>query len=311
MATTLAARDAMKDAPPIDSDVQRRLVVADPPLAGPDVESLQRAVRERLKERGIGPGDVPVPVHGRFDAATMLACIEAQYALGLRAESYLLRDNHDHRVVSEVAQRVIRRPETRDPEQLERAQARHDQLERGPRFYAQLAGDMGMTGNGPMSALAYAATHVGIKEKPAGSGCGPAIDEWCRLAGYRGPVPWGGCFVNACLVAGGLPSGAGWGIGFAPSIVAHARSGAGGWSWHDGDGLPGDLALFGDGDGVVHVELVRRQLSPTRYSTYGGNTGPGSTGGRSDGGTVARHDDRSTTSAALRIIGFARPPWQR
>lgn len=314
MATTTArpvAEDGIEREASRDPEVHRPLIVVDPPMLGRDVANLQRAARMRLKNRGIGPDDVPVPDHGAFTAATALACIEAQYFLGLRSDTYLMKDQHGHRVVSEGAQRIIRHPGTREPEQLERAKARQAQVRRGPRHYARFAAEMGLTGHGPKDALAYAAEHVGIKERPAGSNSGPMIDDWCALAGYDGPVPWCGCFVNACLVAGGIPSGAGW-IGFTPSIVQRARNRTGGWSWHAMDGRPGDLALFDDGPGgaiAVHVEIVRAQLSQTRYSTYGGNTSGGSSGSQSNGGMVARHDDRSTMGG-LRIIGFARPPWK-
>ncbi|HUR84921.1 MAG TPA: hypothetical protein VMY78_06210 [Solirubrobacteraceae bacterium] len=302
MATTLAARDSLELRPSSDPDVHRPLVVVDAPMEGRDIAELQRATRAHLQRRDAGGIDAPVRDHGRFTPATAAACIEAQYLLGVRADAYLMRDRHGNRVLTAAAQRVIRDPGARDGEQLARAQAREAQLDRGPYFYAQLAAEMGMTGSGPMGALAYAATHVGIKERPPGSCAGPAIDEWIRLAGYRGPVPWAGCFVNACLVAGGVPSGAAWGIGFAPSILARAQALAGGWSWHGADGRPGDLALFagepGDDD-AIHVELVRAQLSSARYSTYGADRS----------GMVVRRDRPAT--GALRIIGFARAPWRR
>ncbi len=302
MAPTFAARDSLEPRPSSDPGVHRPLVVVDPPMEGRDVAELQRATREHLQRRDAGDYEVPVCDHGRFTPATALACIEAQYLLGVRADAYLLRDRHGNRVLTAAAQRVIRDPEARDGEQLARAEARDAQLDRGPRPYAQLAAAMGMTGSGPMDALAYAATHVGIRERPPGSCSGPAIDEWIRLAGYRGPVPWAGCFVNACLVAGGVPSGAAWGIGFAPSIVGRARAGAGGWSWRSADGRPGDLVLFagepGDAD-ALHVEIVRAQLASDCYSTYGADRRA----------TVGRHDRPLT--GALRIIGFARPPWRR
>ena len=110
-------------------------------------------------------------------------------------------------------------------------------------------------------------------------------------------------------VAGGLPSGAGF-VGFTPAILAHARGRSGGWSFHM-NGVPGDLALYDDhpgGEPIVHVEIVRMRMSETRYSTYGGNTSSGASGSQSNGGMVARHDNRSTLGG-FRIIGFARPPW--
>lgn len=311
MATTIAAQDGVQHAPSTDPEVHRPLIVVDPPMDGRDIANVQRATAERLKQRGIGAGEVPVPDHGRFTAATALACIEAQYFLGLRSDTYLMQDEHGHRVLTEGAQRVIREPATRDAEQLGRAKARHAQAARGPRFYAELAAGMGLAGKGAQDALAYAAKHVGIKEHPPGSNSGPMIDDWLKLTGYDSPQPWCGCFVNACIVAGGIPSGAGWGIGYTPSIVAHAKAGKDDWSWHPTGGKPGDLALYDTGPGgdiAVHVEIVRAQLSDTRYSTYGGNTSGGSSGSQSNGGMVARHDDRSRVGG-FRIIGFARPPY--
>lgn len=312
MATTtpdIAVKDGIEREPSMQPAVHRPLVVVDPPMLGRDVANLQRAVRARLKQRGLAD-DVPVAEHGRFTLATALACIEVQYFLGLRSDTYLRKDRRGHAVVTEGAQRVIREPETRDRDQLVRARERRAQLHRGPRFFNELAAELGLAGDGVTDALAFAASKVGIKEHPSGSNSGPQIDDWCRLAGYTSPVPWCGCFVNACLMAGGLPSGAGF-IGFTPAILARARAGTGGWSFHR-VGVPGDLALYDDGPGgspVVHVEIVRERLSETRYSTYGGNTSSGD-GSASDGGMVARRDDRSTLGE-FHIIGFARPPWRR
>jgi len=209
MATTIAAQDGVRRAPSQDPEVHRPLIVVDPPMAGRDVANVQRAVRERLKSRGIGSDEVPVPDHGVFTAATELACIEVQYFLGLRSDTYLMKDKHGHRVLTEGAQRIIRQPDTRDRDQLARAKERQAQVKRGPRFYAQLAGELGLTGHGIKDALAYAEKHVGIKEHPPGSNSGPKIDDWCRLAGYTGPQPWCGCFVNACVVAGAVRRGLG------------------------------------------------------------------------------------------------------
>ncbi len=311
MTTTIAHAGTPRTASS-DPAAHRQLVLTDPPLEGRDVANLQRAVRARLESRGIGHDEVPVPEHGKLTAGTVVACIEAMYFLGLRSDTYLKRDVRGRRVVTEAAQRIIRDPSTRDAAQLERSKARRTQLARGPRYYEQLASALGLGGQGPEAALAYAAKHVGVREHPAGSNSGPMIDDWCRLAGYASPVPWCGCFVNACIVAAGLPSGAPWAIGFTPAIVTHAKRGIGGWSWHS-TGEPGDLALFDNGPGgdiAVHVEIVRAKLSSTRYSTYGGNTSSGQAGSQSNGGMVARRDDRSVLGG-FHIIGFARPPYKR
>ncbi len=308
MATpTIGARDGIPRTPSNDPAVHRALVVVDPPMEGRDVANLQRATVKRLRARRLDD-DVPVPTHGKFTLATAIACLEAQYFLGLRSDTYLRKDAHGHRIVTEGAQRIIRDPETRTPKQLKRAKDRHAQIARGPRFFDELAREMGFGGGkGVADALKFAKAQVGTKERPPGSNSGPKIDDWCRAAGFDDPVPWCGCFVNACIMAGGLPSGAGF-IGFTPFILARAKKGTGGWSFHM-DGVPGDLALYDDGPGgdpVVHVEIVVKRLSSTRYSTIGGNTSSGN-GSQSDGGMVARRE-RSTTGA-FRIVGFARPPW--
>jgi hypothetical protein len=310
MATTISAQDGIDHAPSTDPDVHRPLIAVDPPLEGRDVANVQRATRERLQARGIGADDVPVPDHGKFTLATALACVEAQYFLGLRSDTYLMKDDKGHFVLTEGAQRVLRDPDTRDADQRARAKARSEQAARGPRYYEALAAKLGLTGRGVDAALAYAKQHLGVSEDPPNSNSGPMIDDWWRLCGYVDPQPWCGCFVNACIVAGGLPSGAGW-IGYTPSIVSRAQAGTDGWSWEDG-GKPGDLALYDTGPGgdiAVHVEIVRAQLSSTTYSTYGGNTSAGTSGSQANGGMVAQHDDRTTTGS-FHIIGFARPPWK-
>jgi hypothetical protein len=304
----IAARDGIHHVPSNVPAVHRTLVVVDPPMEGRDVANLQRATHARLKARGLAD-DVPVAAHGKFTLATALACIEAQYFLGLRADTYLRKDAHGHRYITEGAQRIIRQPELRSAEQLERAQDRRGRLKLGPRYYEKLRQELVPAGRGIDAALAFAAAKVGIKESPAGSNDGPQIRRWCKAAGYADPVPWCGCFVNACLMAGGLPSGASFGIGSTVAILNRAKAGTGGWSFH-GTGKPGDLALYDDspfGAAAVHVEIVRERLSSATYSTYGGNTSSGD-GSQSNGGMVARHDDRSTMGA-FHIIGFARPPW--
>jgi hypothetical protein len=306
--TKISAADGIKHAPSTDPSVHRALVVVDPPMSGRDVANLQRAARARLEARGFGD-DVIVPDHGKFTPATAFACIVAEHFLGLRSATYLMRDVHGHRVVTEGAQRILRHPDERDDQQLARAKARQAHAKQSPAFFAKLAADLGLNGDGIADALKFAASVVGTRENPPMSNDGPKIRDWCHAAGYTDPVPWCGCFVNACLMAGGLPSGAGW-IGYTPSILARAKAGTAGWSFHK-TGMPGDLALYDDGAGgdpVVHVEIVRKRLSATTYSTYGGNTSSGN-GSPSDGGMVARHDNRSTT-AGFHIIGFARPPWK-
>lgn len=306
------AQDGIAREPSNDPTAHRELWTVDPPLEGRDVANLQRAIIDRLRPRGISSDEVPVATHGHHTYATGLAAIEAQYFLGLRSDTYLKRDNEWHRCVTVGAQHIIRDPDPyRNAEHLHRARERRGQLDRGPRYYDDLLSqhEDEPRGSGPDAALKYAAGAIGVTERPAGSNWGPRIEGWIRAAGYTSPVPWCGCFVNACLIAAGVPSGAGW-IGYTPYIVSRARAGTGGWSWHGPrSGRRGDLALFDTpgGDPAVHVAIVEDRRNATLYQTLEGNTSPGSSGSQANGGGVFRR--ARSTSGHFRVIGFARPPY--
>lgn len=294
---------------PVDNpDVHRDLIVRDPPMHGRDVANLQRAIRERLKARGLAD-DVPVPTHGKFTHAAWVAAVEAGYFVGLLADTYL-STSHGHGLGTEGAQTIIRNPDRRSEEQLQRANDRKAQLERGPRYYDDLKGKGGIdtSGKGADAALKFAAAQIGVTEHPPGSNWGGKVEQWIRLAGYTSPVPWCGCFANAACMAGGLPSGAGW-IGYTPAIIAHARNGTGGWSWHTNPAA-GDLVLFDTpgGDPAVHVGMVEHPIDPGHVRTIEGNTSSGTGGSQDNGGGVFHRDRLSTPS--WRIVGYARPPWK-
>lgn len=290
-----------------DPTVHRDLITVTPPQRGRDVANFNRATHDRLKQRGL-LDDVPSPTHDAFTLAAALAAIEAGYFLGALSSTYLKTDKAGRRIATEGLQALIRNPDSRTGEQRARAKARQAQLERGPRYYDELAQTAGATGRGAAAALAFAQAQIGTVEHPAGSNSGPKISDWIRLAGYEGPVPWCGCFVNACCIAGGVPNGRGW-IGYTPAIIQHARNGTGGWTWHD-SGIPGDLVVFDTpgGDAAVHVGMVVKKLAPGHYLTREGNTSPpSSSGSQANGGGVWERDRISTS--AFRMVGFARPPW--
>lgn len=294
--------------PSKDPDVHRDLIVDDEPMLGRDVANLNRATRARLKARGL-TDDVPSPTHDKFTLAAALAAIEAGHWLGARSDTYL-RTKQGGRVCTEGLQRMIREPDERSGTQLERAKVRRQHADGSPAVYDKLAKEAGATGKGTEAALRFAVAQIGTTESPAGSNDGPKIRQWWRLSGYASPVPWCGCFVNACIIAGGCDNGRGWAIGFTPAIVAHARRGAGGWSWHGpSEGRRGDLALFDTpgGDIAVHVGIVEKRLSGSSYQTIEGNTSSGNSGSQSNGGGVFRR--QRSTGGNFHIIGFARPPW--
>lgn len=303
-------QDGIKRVPSDDPSVHRDLVVLDPPLEGRDVANVQRAVAERLDARP-GLEKVPTPTHGKWTHASAVAAVEAGYFLGLLSDTYLkaIELNGDRRLMlTEGAQAIIRAPDRRSAEQLARANERQGQLERGPRYYADLAHDAGVpSGGGVRAALKFAASQIGTVEHPAGSNWGPKIQDWIKAAGYTGPIPWCGAASNAFCMAGGVPSGAGW-IGYTPAIIAHAKAGTGGWSWHS-TAEPGDLVLFDapGGDPAQHVGMVEKVIAAGHVVSIEGNTSGGSGGSQDNGGGVFRRDRVSTPS--WRQVGYARPPW--
>jgi hypothetical protein len=287
-------------------DVHRELIVQDPPQDGRDIANFQRAIQDRLKARGLSD-EVPVPIHGKFTHATWIAAVEAGYFLGLLSSTYLATDKK-RGLSTEGAQTIIRNPDQRDNDQLVRAKDRKSQLDRGPRYYDNLAQFSGITkGKGAKAALDFAVKQIGITENPAGSNWGPKISDWIKLTGYSGPVYWCGCFTNACVMAGGLSSTVGWG-GYCPAVITHAKNKIGGWSWHV-DGQPGDLALMDTpgGDPAIHIGIVEKKLGIGRYQNIEGNTSSGDGGNQSNGGGVFRR--QRSTQGNFRIVGFARPPW--
>lgn len=292
-----------------DPAVHRELVVLNPPLEGRDIANVQRAVKTRIDARGL---DVPTPTHGKWTHASAVAAVEAGYFLGLLSSTYLATTTvggERRLLLSKGAQDAIRHPDRRVPAQLQRAKERQGQLERGPRYYEQLAKDIGVKAGDMEHALAWALAQVGTHESPAGSNWGIPVQDWEKLAGYISPVPWCGCFANAICVHGGLPSGAGW-IGYTPAIITHAQRGIDGWKWvGPSSGQRGMLALFDTpgGDPAVHVGTVLERLSSTQYKTIEGNTSTAD-GSQSDGGIVAVRD--RTTGGSFYIVGFAVPPWR-
>lgn len=292
--------------PSDNPDVHRDLIVQDPPQSGRDVANVQRAIRDRLLARGLAD-DVPVPTHGKFTHATWVAGVEAGYFLGLLSSTYLATD-HGRGLLGQGAQTIMRLPDRRSQEQIQRAADRKGQLDRGPRYYDDLAHKHGVpTGKGAGAALTFAAGQIGTTENPPGSNWGGKVRQWIELAGYTSPVPWCGCFANAASMAGGVPSGAGW-IGYTPAIIVHAQRGTGGWSWH-ANPAKADLVLFDTpgGDPAVHVGMVEDPIASGHVKTIEGNTSSGTGGSQDNGGGVFRRD--RVSSPGWRIVGFARPPW--
>ena len=302
-------QDGLKRTASDDPSVHRELPVLLPSLEGRDVANLQRAIKLRIDSRGI---EVPTPVHAKWTHASAVAGVEAGYFLGARSETYLDTikvDGERRLIMSEGLQAVIRNPDGRTPEQLERAKARQGQIERGPRYYKELADDLvGRDGRdgGIDAALSWGKKQVGVTEKPPGANWGHPVQDWIKVTGYNSPVPWCGCFVNVVLIKGGIANGAGW-IGYTPAIISHAKNAVGGWKWvGPASGQRGMLALYDTpgGDSAVHVGIVLKRLTLSSYEALEGNTGSGS---NADGGQVQIRT--RSTGGNFRIVGFAVPPW--
>jgi hypothetical protein len=302
--------DGAKREASTDPKVHRDLVEVHPPLTGRDVANVNRAVHERLKARGLAD-DVTSPMHDQWTHAAAIAAVEACYWLGLRSATYLAKTKirgEDRFVLGQGAQTILRDPGKRDATQLKRASDRAALLKRGPRYWNDLAARHGVGGKSMEDALTWALSVVGTHEIPAGSNRGPKIDDWIRLAGYEGPVPWCGCFVNAVVMHGGVPSGRGW-IGYTPAIIQHAQNGTGGWKWvGPSQGQRGMVPVFDTpgGAAAVHTGVCLERLSASTYKTVEGNTSNGD-GSQSDGGIVAVRS--RSTGGDFHIVGFAIPPW--
>ena len=274
----------------------------------PGRRELQRATAPRLKARGLAD-DIPVAMHGKFTSATALAVIEAQYFLGAASDTYLRKDADGHRVLTEGAQRIIREPESRTPSSssaprtvTRRSSAARATTTSSPASSARRR--QGRQGRAEVRGRAgrHQGAPAGLELRPARSTTGPrgrATTTRCRgAAASSTPASW---------PAGCRRARAGSATRRRSSPAPRRARAAGRCT---GRASPGDLALFDTARAVTRRCTSRSSASAcrdTRYSTFGGNTSAGN-GSQSDGGMVARRDDRSTVGA-FRIIGFARPPW--
>lgn len=138
-------------------------------------------------------------------------------------------------------------------------------------------------------ALAEAITHIGVKEKPAGSNK-TAFGEWFGVNG----VPWCNVFVSYCFQAGASYTickgfkGAGAypdkGSTYVPTTEAWLQA-AGFWLGRT-EPRPGDIAIFNwDGGRPDHIGIVEQSLGDGRFNCIEGNT---SAGNDSNGGEVQR-----------------------
>jgi hypothetical protein len=273
----------------------RTFLLTTPAQHGEDIRELQQELNRRLEHWGI---KLRVKTDGVYGVATKRAAMTVAYGLGIDRSDFADGVQPDTR--SKI-RHAGEKDDLRSTPERERARKRRDWVKRLAKRYSRKNG-------GVAQAVAYARKMVGTEEQPPGSNLGPRITDWEVLAGYpvrgaREGVFWCGCFVNACLVAGGFPTQASWGIGFVPNIEHRAKAEIDGWKWHGPGSTPqaGWVACFGNGD---HTEFVAASGKPLR--TVGGNTSKGD-GSPNNGGGVFAHD--FSKYRGLPLDGYAEPPW--
>jgi peptidoglycan hydrolase-like protein with peptidoglycan-binding domain len=146
------------------------------------------------------------------------------------------------------------------------------------------------TGGGRSAALAHLEARLGYTENPANSnsdsrpdGIRTSQDHTAGGGTWLRNQPWCGCWCYYALETGGVAKIDSH-LASVASIEDYARQGSKcyrGWTTDRGKVKAGDLVVVG-GYGV-HVETVRG-FSGSNTLTYGGNTSPGSSGSRSNGG---------------------------
>lgn len=156
-------------------------------------------------------------------------------------------------------------------------------------------------------ALAQVAHKVG--EVPAGSNCGPLVDQWNRAAGVApGPAAyWCQSFADAVLVHGGGPQ---LHSGYTPAVVEWARAGKYGLRLvgHTyGAAQAGDFVYFKfPGTSRDFCDHVGVRLASKQPGTVEGNTSPGRGGSQNNGGVVAIHGAERIPY----VVAVVRPPYK-
>jgi hypothetical protein len=278
----------------------RTFTLVSPHMQGRDVEAFQKLLNTRFAAWDI---DKRVEPDGEYGTETRFAAQQVCEGLGILHEKAMKRG------VTPELRTKIRHPSKRSAEELARG-------ERKAAYRATLRERY--RDRGAELAIEFARAHLDVREQRPNRG--PKIDRWIRAAGLdpkmhispSGGVPWCGCFVNACVMAAGVPNGSSFGVAAVERIVQRAKGEIEGWELVDASkGQPGDLACWkGNGPGWQHVELVEERRSAQQYVCIGGNTSGHSNGSQHNGDGVFRNV-RTTSAAGGPITVFARPPYAR
>lgn len=146
---------------------------------------------------------------------------------------------------------------------------------------------------GPMVAVNYAVSQIGVKESPPGSNRGPVVDMYIRnCLGYTTDAPWCGCFVHEATSRAGVKFLHPGRIAYTPYIVQDGDRNVNGLrSVRNISAVkPGDWAVFNFGSGgAKHVGIVTAiNLAKGEVTCIEGNTSPGLKGSQNNGEGVYR-----------------------
>lgn len=270
--------------------VHRPLHLTSPLADGPDVRSLQGAIKKGLARHKIDW--LPVAADGKLGRQTIHAAKFYAWVLGLSGKHHATIKSG---TITEAAQRLLRNPTKR---------SRIDRL-RESRRKGKLAKIRKAQSEGPKAAVAYARSFVGTTENPPSSNTGPTIIRdghtggvsfWERYWGL-GACYWCLCFACYCVRAIGGARIDGLEADSNPVnaevIERMAKEHAHGWIVvSTAECREGDIVLCCfDGSGVPdHGELAVGPITGGVTNDVGGNTSSGSSGSQSNGGGVFATD---------------------
>jgi len=170
-----------------------------------------------------------------------------------------------------------------------------------------------VTDAGPLllvETLRFAATQIGVLEKPLGSNRGPEVDAYLKSAGAEPGSPWCAAFVYFCFQQAAAGLGVANPVIRTASVLEHwNRAGAAGIARLGNDECIADPALVKPGmifiiihpSGAGHCGLVE-SVTGTLLTTIEGNTNEN---GSREGIGVFRRQKRTIASISRGYISYA------
>ncbi len=267
------------------NDIHRPLQLQTPNRKGPDVLELQRSINETFKEFKLHRR---VDTDGEFGPQTKRLCNRVLYALGADPAG----EGAAGPVFTKEEQRLIRNPDSRTKEQIERSKRRVEDL-----LAKQSRAD-----NGEKKAVEYAMSQRGVTESPPSSNRGEKVDLWTRAAGLTPPVFWCGCFAEYCArIAGEAKIDQGSCVHNVVLLSWADRNERGLDRVGISEARAGDIVSYT----FAHIGLLVEPINGSTLHTVEGNTSSGTSGSQSNGGGVFERHDRTIGT----VLGIARPDY--